>query len=187
MFIWQYIDIPDQVVKRFQQAYLENLPNNDLFIQNVDIKLTKFLDIDILHAALVQVPPMAGINDDGIHIDVHGPDQKLALNIPLQNCENTTTRFWKSNKTPEAHYTVNGLPYDYFNSEDCELIGETRLVKPFIFNISIPHSVTNPQHVWRRSISLRFKKDPWHFVQDKIKNGRASQLVMAPVLKTVER
>jgi hypothetical protein len=163
MFIWQYIDIPHEEVCAIQQQVRHNMPNNMLFFQEINISMTHFLDLEIELVALIQIPPMGGITDEGIHRDA--PNLSLAINIPLENCQESITKFWKSDKPKSIKYTSNGHLYKAFNAIDCEQISEVKLIKPFIFDTNILHSVSNPQNVWRRAISIRFKKDIWHLVK----------------------
>jgi hypothetical protein len=164
MFIWQYLDIPQLEIETLQQQFFDKLPMNELFFQDIAIGVKKICGLTIARSVLIQVPPWAGIANDGIHTDITSVNQQLAINIPLENCEQSTTKFWKSNKLPSILYTPNGHPYTHLAAKDCEQISQATLTKPFIFDTSILHSVTNPQNVWRRAISIRFRKDPWHLV-----------------------
>jgi len=165
MFIWQYLDLPLGEIEKIQQEFRDNLPNNDFFFQYMNIDSTTFLGLEIDGAALIQVPPMGFIDDRGIHTDSTERLSSLAVNIPLENCAESFTKFWKTNKPITVSYTSNNLPYHSFNVEDCEKISELKFIHPFIFDTKIPHSVSNPQHVWRRGISLRFKDDPSFLIE----------------------
>jgi hypothetical protein len=166
MFIWQYVDIPQDEIEKIQQDYRDNLPNNEIFFQHIKIKTTHFLNMELSHTVLIQATPWYGMKDEAIHTDIIVDESSLALNIPLDNCAESVTKFWKTDKPVVIRHTVNGgFPYSYFEATDCEQISESKLIKPFIFDTSIPHSVTNPQDVWRRAISLRFKNDPRHLLK----------------------
>jgi hypothetical protein len=166
MFIWKYVDIPQDEIEKIQQDYRDNLPNNEIFFQYIKIKTTHFLNIELLHTVLIQATPWYGMQDETIHTDIMYNQCNLALNIPLDNCAESLTKFWKTDKPVVIRHTVNGgYPYSHFAPEDCEQISEAKLTKPFIFDTLVPHSVTNPQNVWRRAISLRFKNDPSHLLK----------------------
>jgi hypothetical protein len=166
MFIWKYIDIPQPVIETIQQEFLSRLPNNELFFQYIKIDTNEILGLKLGPTVLIQMRPMGGMNDEYIHTDFIPPDKSpYALNIPLQNCDESITSFWKANKPAETRYTTEGTPYKYLNPEDCEKISELKFIKPFIFDTTIPHSVMNPQNVWRRGISLRFVDDPSHLTK----------------------
>jgi len=163
MFIWQYIDPPEDEVIKIQNEFRLKLPNNDLFFQNLDIETTSFYSIKIKTAVLIQAPPWAGCNNEGIHTDIN--NTKLAINIPLENCENSVTSFWESLVPPMLHQTPNKHPYKYYDQNHCKKLTEFKLIKPVIFNTSIPHIVTNISNKWRRAISLRFTEAPWHLTE----------------------
>jgi hypothetical protein len=165
-FIWQYLDVPQEEVTAIQESYKNAIPNNTLFYQNLKIDKEYFCNLKILFPALIQCAPWSGFKTDTIHIDlrnseVHGT---LALNIPLEHCEGSTTKFWKSTAPTIIEHTSNNYDYSYFDPKYCEQISEFKLNRPVLFDTDIPHNVVNPQPVWRRAISLRFAKDPWHLV-----------------------
>ena len=152
MFIWQYIDIPQNVVELLLQECRTKLPNNNIFFQPIDIDRTHFLDLELESTNLVQIIPMGGLQDECIHADI-GFRHHLALNIPLENCSESITKFWKSD-------IPIGIRKRHYNIKYYQKISEVNFTQPFIFDSSILHSVTNPQSVWRRAISLRFIDDP---------------------------
>ena len=101
-----------------------------------------------------------------IHTDWRPTDygNQLALNIPLTNCEKSTTSLWSSDYDPPTQYTTNGQPYNFFNPDRCIKLSEFRLTAPVIFRTDVPHSVDNPTSEIRKAISIRFKTDPWHLI-----------------------
>lgn len=163
-FLWKYINIDDQVIEDLKKLSMDNLPNNDHFFQEIKIKITEFLGLKLQRCILIQVAPNA---IGRIHTDWR-PDRqfgdRLALNIALENCENSLTEFWKSDSTPPTQYTSNGQPYRYFDAKACVKISEFKLIKPTLFRTDIPHSVSNYSNHVRRAISLRFKEDPWDLI-----------------------
>ena len=163
MFIWQYINLPEDEVIKIQNEFRLKLPTNDLFFQNLNIETTNFFGMKIKAAVLIQAHPWAGLNNGGIHTDPN--DTKLAINIPLENCEDSITSFWESSIPPMLHQTPNKHSYEYYDQNYCKKITEFKLTKPVIFNTSIPHTVTNLSNKWRRAISLRFTEIPWHLTE----------------------
>ena len=168
MFIWKYIDIPIDLVEEIKQEYKLGMTKNEFFLQDVNIKMKKFMGLEIESPALIQVRPNF-LKHLNIHTDEYNTSTinqpMLAINIPLENCENSTTAFWKSNKKPIRKSTPNSFTYDQYFSKHCEKIDEFKLTQPVIFNTQIPHSVINPTNKWRRAISLRFIEDPWHLTK----------------------
>jgi hypothetical protein len=164
-FMWKYIDIPQKEVDAIQQEFKKVIPNNEYFIQDIELKSKDFFGLTIDRALLVQVPPLLNIEDDyNIHSDMR--DLKLAINIPLENCKQSITKFWKANKVGTIKTTPNGIIYNHYNSKDCEQISQFYFTRPVIFDSSVLHSTTNLSAKWRRGISLRFTIDPWYLIND---------------------
>ena len=120
MFIWKYIEIPQKDIELIQEEFKKLIPSNDYFFQDVRINLFEFMGMKLLHPVLIQVPPMYGLNDNGIHVDIrHGNENgRLAINIPLENCEGSITKFWKTDKPVVVKRTPNGYPYSHFKPEE---------------------------------------------------------------------
>ncbi len=163
-FFWQYINIDPILIENIKKCYMKFLPQNNFFFQPIEIDITEFMEMEIQRAVLIQVMPNAiGRIHTDWRIDKDYGD-KLALNIPLMNCEDSTTILWKSNYIPPTQYTDNGQPYNFYDPLRCVKITEFKLIKPVLFRTDIPHSVNNSSNNIRRAISLRFKKDPWHLI-----------------------
>jgi hypothetical protein len=162
MFYWKYQSVPANDLKIIQDMYKENLPNNSEFFQVVDIPVKTFMNLKISRAVLIQVAPFA---KGRIHTDYRPEGFSLALNIPLEHCENSITSMWDTaDQITEIRYTTNNSPYHYYDPELCKKVTEFRLTEPILFDTSIPHSVDNLSDNWRRAISLRFEPDPWHLI-----------------------
>lgn len=161
MFIWKYIDINPDIVTELQNRYMKVLPTNDHFFQVVDLDVDEFLGLEIFRPVLIQVAPHAV---GRIHADFRPSGDQLALNIPLENCEDSITNIWASSYEPPVQFTDNGQPYRYFDPLHCTKIAEFKVTRPVIFRTDLPHSVSNTSNKVRRAISIRFKKDPWHLV-----------------------
>lgn len=162
MFYWKYFNVPEHEIEFIKNLYKENLPNNFEFFQIISIPIKTFLDLKISRAVLIQVAPNAR---GRIHTDYRPEGYSLALNIPLENCENSITTLWEADeKNTEIRYTTNNSPYHYYDPALCKKITEFHLKEPVIFDTSIPHAVDNYSDKWRRAISLRFEPDPWHLI-----------------------
>ena len=166
MFIWQYIDTPLDEVLKIQQDFRNLIPNNMSFFQLIKIDTKKFMGLDIDRPVLIQVAPntFSQIHKD-IGWDASG--RSLAIQIPLDNCEESTTNFWESTIKPKLMQTKNGHLYSYYDESTCTKLAEYKLTSPVLFDTKILHNVTNPTNQVRRAISLRFKEDPWHLVKSK--------------------
>lgn len=163
-FYWKYIDLDLTEVNRIKEDYRKHLPSNSYFFQEVALKNRIFMGMEISKPVLIQVEPYAV---GRIHTDFR-PNKnfgdRLAIQIPLENCEHSITEFWSSNYKPPVQYTMNGQPYNYFDKSTCIKVSEFELTEPVIWRTDVPHSVSNSSDKPRLAISLRFKKDPWHLV-----------------------
>jgi hypothetical protein len=167
MFYWKYIDLDPTEVERIKQEYIRVLPNNNYFFQSLVIDNDTFMGMPLQRAVLIQVLPW-GIGR--IHVD-HRPDQyghQLAIQIPLFNCENSVTEMWDSKLRQRIKYTDNGQPYHNYDKSTCTKTTEFVLDKPVIWRTDVPHSVNNNSDKPRVAISLRFKKDPWHLIDESV-------------------
>jgi hypothetical protein len=162
-FIWKYIDLEESTVKKIQEEYLNHLPTNNHFFQEIKLNITEFLGLEVQKFVLIQVLPNA---IGRIHTDWRPANygNQLALNIPLLNCENSITSLWKSDYSPPTQYTENGQPYNFYDPTRCVKIAEFKLTQPTIFRTDLPHSVDNSSNCVRTAISIRFKRDPWHLI-----------------------
>jgi hypothetical protein len=160
MFYWKYHNIPEIEITKLQEEYKKILPDNSEFFQVVPLEIKTFMGLKISRAVLIQVEPNA---KGRIHTDFRPEGYSLALNIPLENCENSITTMWGAPKeVVEIRYTTNNSPYHYYDPNLCKKITEFSLTKPVLFDTSVPHAVDNYSNKWRRAISLRFEPDPWH-------------------------
>ncbi len=162
-FYWQYINVPQKDIEYIQKKYLKLLPNNDHFFQQLDLDVTEFLGLEVQRFVLIQVSPKA---IGRIHTDYRPNNygHQLAIQIPLINCEQTTTVIWSSDYTPPLQYTSNGQPYNYYDPSRCKKITEFKLTQPVLWRTDLPHSVNNPTGAVRKAISIRFKQDPWNLI-----------------------
>lgn len=165
MFVWQHLPLDTSEVKRVQKIYLENLPNNNLGFQPLEIGITEFQGMKVFKSVLVQVRANSSLH---IHKD-HRPydNNQLAINIPLLNCNESVTEFYKpliQKDEFNSILTVNGSPYISYKEDECEKIAEFWLKEPVIFRTDILHGVRNYSNSPRLAISLRFVEDPWELV-----------------------
>ncbi len=165
MFYWKYIDIDPLQVKEIQDLYRARLPRNLHFFQALNIPLKEFLGYEVQRFVLIQVAPGA---EGRIHTDWRPNDygDQLALQIPLDNCNESITELWESSYDPPVQYTDNGQPYRFFDPNKCKKVTEFCLTRPIMFRTDVPHSVSNTSNKVRRAISIRFKKDPWEWINE---------------------
>lgn len=162
-FIWKYIDLDPAEVDRVKKIYFAGLPRNIHQYQSLDLGIDEFMGMKIFKSVLIQVAKHSKLP---IHSDFRPHDNnKLAINIPLLNCEDSVTYFYKTNiENDLVEYSSSGSPLIRYDEKDCEKIDEFRFTNPVIFRTDIPHSVVNNLGVTRLGISLRFENDPWHLI-----------------------
>jgi hypothetical protein len=165
MFLWKYINIDPLEVEKLKKVYRMRMPNNNHFFQTLNLPITEFLGMEVQRFVLIQVAPNA---IGRIHTDFRPNDygDQLALQIPLDNCEEGLTELWESEYDPPVQYTDNGQPYRFFEPARCKKLSEFTLTQPLIFRTDVPHSASNMGNKIRRAISVRFKEDPWHLVNE---------------------
>lgn len=163
MFYWQHIEINQDDINYICREYNKVLPHNTHFFQSVDLPINSFMGLEVQRFVLIQVEPNA---IGRIHTDWRPKEygHQLALQIPLLNCEYSTTIIWESDYTPPVQYTSNGQPYNFYEPNRCKKVTEFRLTQPTLFRTDLPHSVNNPTNDVRKAISIRFKEDPWNLV-----------------------
>lgn len=168
-FLWQYIDLDPELVALIKDKCKDIIFRGNI-VEKINIGLTHLFDCEILYCLLVTAEP--GLSSS-IHRDYYADDYypekgRLAINIPIDNCEKGITEFFypfeehQSSFRKEKTYVT---PVDVFNSNTSIKISEYVLNKPVVLNTRVPHRFTNFGKKRRIAASLRFKKiDPWHLI-----------------------
>jgi len=101
-----------------------------------------------------------------LHKDGCSEQSYLALNMDMQNCAGTQTKFLVPLTEGKEFKTLNGaLSYTVYEGADAfPEICFYDLEKPVIFNISQPHRVYNLKDTTRISLSIRFVNNPLHLI-----------------------
>jgi hypothetical protein len=104
--------------------------------------------------------------DGTIHKDASMHECRRIL-LPVMNCENTTTKFYKSQKEPTLRYQSNGLP-GYFGDielEDCDLVAEYQLNRAITMRPKELHAVYSSNDSFPRiSCPIAVNKDLTHLL-----------------------
>jgi len=140
-----YRDFKDMGLDLRQLIFFTNKPNDDKVTDPNNI-MCPFIHIDA--------------KDD----EYDGNDETLfhptnAINIPLENCENSYTTFYKI-KEEEKHvfypnfYLCGGLAPD-----SVEEVERFTLSKPAALRVNVPHAVLNPTNELRHVATFRFYND----------------------------
>lgn len=92
---------------------------------------------------------------DGIHRD--HTEQNVRINIPILNCENSITNFYKSDVKPTLSYLLNGFGYAHITRENCTLVDSFCLDRPAAIRVRELHQVvTNSKNLPRISATFQF-------------------------------
>ena len=111
------------------------------------------LNINIKNISLIKTVNTS-INND-IHRDY--TICKVRINLPIMNCEESTTNFYKSTANPKKGFLTNGVPYYQIDLIDCELADSMCLNKPAVLRVQEPHQViANKQFLPRISCTIEF-------------------------------
>ena len=117
----------------------------------------------------VNLPPNTALF---AHIDnPYISGRKWTINIPIKNCENSHTIFYKTSQTildKKRNNNVHGnlvQKIDFYPEEITE-IDRVKTDSPYYCNVSQIHGATNPTNSNRLLLSLRFEPDIEDIVYD---------------------
>jgi hypothetical protein len=118
---------------------------------------------DLHSMAVIRVLP-SSVAPNFPHVDVMpSPDQKVAINWPVFNCENTFTTFYeeKPDANPEVVKLSNGLPYKRYSFNDVTETHRIKINKPVALRYDVLHAVVNETKDVRITTSFRFLSNHW--------------------------
>ena len=118
---------------------------------------------DLHSMAVIRVLP-ASVAPNFPHVDVMpSPDQKVAINWPVFNCDNTFTTFYeeKLNANPEVVKLPNGLPYKRYSYNDVIETHRIKIDRPVALRYDVLHAVVNETKDVRITVSFRFATNHW--------------------------
>jgi hypothetical protein len=112
--------------------------------------------------------------DSPIHIDNDDWNTRCySLNMPVVNCENSYTLFYKSNTpgptAPIPEWIIDAASYKVggsFREEDCQEIGRCNVEQPAWINVTIPHRAVNNNPDMRLIITTRFYPELHDYFDD---------------------
>lgn len=118
---------------------------------------------DFHSMAVIRVLP-ATVAPNYPHTDVMpSPNQKVAINWPVFNCEETFTCFYeeKENANPQLVKLSNGLPYKKYSYEDVIEMHRIKINRPVALRYDVLHAVVNETKNVRITTSFRFDTNHW--------------------------
>jgi hypothetical protein len=174
MFYFKQIEVDTNICNELKTWCASNMQTNDvpfvlldknkflkecpLFIawtkeQELKVKLVVGIKINAFNKQVESKTP---------HIDLMEDGRNIALNFPIENCDNTYTLMYELIKGKKINISLpDGTMYSKFseNSEFKE-VSKFYLNKPTFFNTSVPHQVFNDTDANRLSLSIRFENNP---------------------------
>lgn len=170
MFFYKKLYINDLTgidLKRYPFLFKTNNPFEYINVPDVLEKIpeimtaTQKLSLDILKIAIIKTSPL----DLDVEPHIDSQENSLALNLPIENCENSYTVFYNLNETSKilTLKKPNGVLYKkIISAKPLSEAERYTLDCPTIINTQAPHKVVYQGSGVRRCMSIRFKKDPWH-------------------------
>jgi hypothetical protein len=91
----------------------------------------------------------------------------LALQLPVMGCDGVYTGFYRTRGEDKPVFTSNSN-HTYHNYPASQVVEYDRypLLGPVWADVSLIHSVQNLTDHPRHAISVRFREDPWHLVDN---------------------
>lgn len=177
-FYFKYVEIEnyDNIIAEIRQYILKEiekiskpgfslLDNNQDFIENCPL-FHNWVVLQGLEISRVAVHILESNTIGYLHTDSFSNVSSLALNMDIQNCAGTQTKFYTVTVPGNQHTTLSGsLSYTVFDfNKTCTEVDCYDLKKPVLFNISKPHRVYNLKDTKRISLSVRFVLHPLHLL-----------------------
>lgn len=120
------------------KGFWTNVETQDV-LNNVPelIELFEPLKINIKRIAFVT----SIIKIGEIHIDDPDTAPSIRINIPVLNCDQTSTNFYVSNKHPNKTRLPSGINYYNWEEKDCELVATVCIDRSTLIRTNEPHQV----------------------------------------------
>lgn len=166
-----YREIDNLDCTSIQQAVLKQCENTELplFWNNVqqdclDIIRDTFLPLGITAREYYIICTKPSDYGKGIHTDPC--PESVRINVPVLNCEYSSTHYFKRNPGAESVLITGGDGerggnlYRRFRQSDVQLVDQFRLIKPTLIRVHEPHAVAVLKgHAPRISITISFEED----------------------------
>lgn len=165
MKYYKYLDLDHTVVRDKIRSYIgKNITHNFWNHTNRDDVLLKIPELQTMFDPLgIHIHKISILNawftGPGI-IHVDACDYSVRINLPILNCDNTITNFYKSNAPLIKTVLPNGVPYFKFDPSQCELVDSFCLNRPAAIRIGEPHQICIMSEVVPRiSCTIEFEEN----------------------------
>lgn len=165
MKYYKYLDLDHTVVCDKIRRYIGknitpifwNHTNRDHMLSKIPELQTMFDPLGI-HIRKISILNAWFTGQGTIHIDAC--DAKVRINLPILNCDNSVTNFYKSNAPLVSSVLPNGVPYFKIDPSQCELVDSFCLNRPAAIRIGAPHQVEVLSRVVPRiSCTIEFEEN----------------------------
>ena len=174
MFYFKQMEIDPTVNAELFHWSKENMQKNDQPFVLLDaekfkkdcnnfMQWAKDNNLEVLLVVGIKVNPFNGQDATRVpHIDLMDESRNIALNFPIENCDETYTKMYRLVEGDQIDIKLpDGTLYSRFSDNSkFEEVAKFYLNKPTFFNTSVPHQVYNDTDKNRLSLSIRFKKNP---------------------------
>jgi hypothetical protein len=165
MKYYQYLDLDYKVAcEKLKLYFLEEADNIESFWTSLNtVKILQMIPeiqcmFNPLKINVKQISLIKSVNtsiNNGIHRD-HGTCN-VRINLPIMNCKESFTNFYRSSVEPKKLFLANGVSYYQINLSDCELVDSVCLNMPAALRVKELHQVVaNKQFLPRVSCTIQF-------------------------------
>jgi hypothetical protein len=81
------------------------------------------------------------------------------INIPLFNCDNSVTSFYKCSGLHLAGTQPNGMKFEKINGSKCVQVDQFYLTRPVLFRVGVPHNIVRFNNPTTVRISCTMEPD----------------------------
>ena len=172
MKYYKELNLDCSIVTAKLLEYTKNNPTTT-FWTSVDVQ-TMITDIpellDMIAPLKLTIAAISIVTSVDQLSSIHKDDTlfKTRMNIPILNCEYSTTSFFTSDVSEgELKHLPNGIPYLYFNPDKCTEVASFTLTKPTLLRIRELHQIriNDPSKMPRISCTIGFYENTdhlWH-------------------------
>lgn len=151
MAYYKHLDLDyEPVVKKLRSYTLDNIDQMQRFWNPLDTTeiLSRFPEIQKMFDPLnITIKMIALINARPGHNQIHRDNSKenVRINLPVLNCEHSTTIFYRSDDEGVPSVTSNGRPFLDLNTCKFEFVESFCLDRPAAINVNEPHQLVIEQ------------------------------------------
>lgn len=164
-FIWQYMDLDNELVEEVKDIYLKALPTNLNSLNFFNVLPVKVPNINGFKVTCCSLIYKAGNETQKYAHKDPLLNSSFALNIPFINCKDSVTTLYKDSNY-SLHISHRDQLIQILPVDKATVLSTYILDRPIIFNTRIFHNVENFSSDPRIAISLRFDRNPVEWIRN---------------------